>query len=386
MQTESGEARLHYGKLRVGEMFSGPGGIGLALNRARTDKFSFEHVWATDWDSDTSRTYKHNVLKNDDDERFICADVRSLDIDALPPVDGFLYGFPCNDFSLIGEAKGINGSFGGLYSYGVRYIHRVNPLFFFAENVSGLSSANEGAAFHQILYALNHAGRHGYTITAHLYPFEEYGVPQARHRYILIGIRGDLGRIFRVPKPSGVLRTCREALAGIPTGAFNNEMPEQSTLVRHRLSYIPAGCNVWQAEAAGLLPEELKLNVRGARLSSIYRRLDADRPAYTVTGSGGGGTHMYHWQEPRALTNRERARLQTFPDDFRFFGTRVSVRKQIGMAVPCDGAQVILEALLKTLGDEPYENVAPSVGVFAAGTYRLPVPKTMPIQLSLFSA
>lgn len=119
MQTESGEARLHYGKLRVGEMFSGPGGIGLALNRARTDKFSFEHVWATDWDSDTSRTYKHNVLKNDDDERFICADVRSLDIDALPPVDGFLYGFPCNDFSLIGEAKGINGSFGGLYSYGV---------------------------------------------------------------------------------------------------------------------------------------------------------------------------------------------------------------------------------------------------------------------------
>ena len=372
MQRKSGEVQPIHEKLRVGEMFAGPGGIGLALNRAATDKFSFEHVWATDWDQDACRTYTHNVLKDGDKARFICADVRSLNIEELDPVDGFLYGFPCNDFSMVGESKGIHGNFGGLYSYGVRYIERVNPLFFFAENVSGLSSANEGAAFQQILHDLNHAGRYGYTITAHLYPFEEYGVPQARHRYILIGIRGDLGKTFRVPKPSGVLKTCREALEGIPADALNNEMPVQSALVKRRLACIPEGLNVWQAEELGLLPKELRLNVKGARLSSIYRRLDSKRPAYTVTGSGGGGTHMYHWSEPRALTNRERARLQTFPDDFKFFGSRSSVRRQIGMAVPCDGAQVILEALLRTLGDEPYESIMPSVGVFRAGSYRLP--------------
>ena len=52
----------------------------------------------------------------------------------------------------------------------------------------------------------------------------------------------------------------------------------------------------------------------------IYKRLDPSKPSYTVTGSGGGGTHIYHWDEPRALTNRERARLQTFPDKFIFYG------------------------------------------------------------------
>lgn len=282
---------------------------------------------------------------------------------------GALYGFPCNDFSLVGESKGLDGNYGGLYSYGVKYINRANPLFFLAENVSGLSSANDGKAFKVIMDALNHAGKYGYTITANLYKFEEYGVPQARHRYILIGIRGDLGLEFKVPKPSGKIKSCAEALANIPANAANQEMTAQSKTVKARLDLIPEGMNVWQAEEAGLLPPELCLNVKGARLSQIYRRLDSTKPAYTITGSGGGGTHVYHWKESRALTNRERARLQTFPDDFVFRGNKESVRKQIGMAVPCDGAQIILEALLKTFEGVEYESVEPSVGVFKANTF-----------------
>lgn len=360
---------LRSGALRVGEMFSGPGGIGIALNRAKSKHFSFEHVWATDWDADTCRTYKANVLKHAPSAYSICEDVRKLDIDALPVVDGFLYGFPCNDFSLVGESKGLHGNYGGLFSYGVKYIERVNPLFFFAENVSGLSSANDGKAFKVILNALNHAGKFGYTITAHLYKFEDYGVPQARHRYILIGIRGDLAKTFRVPAPSGVVHTCEEALRDIPATAANQETTRQSARVVERLKLIPEGWNIWQAEDAGLLPDELKLNVKGARLSQIYRRLDSKKPAYTITGSGGGGTHVYHWSEPRALTNRERARLQTFPDDFVFCGSKESIRKQIGMAVPCDGAQIILEALLKTFEGIDYKSVAPSVGVFEAKSF-----------------
>ena len=162
--------------LTVGEMFSGPGGIGIALNRARSAALSFTHLWATDWDADTCETYRRNVLKDSPEALSICEDVRKLDIDGLPVVDGFLYGFPCNDFSLVGESKGLHGNYGGLFSYGVKYIERANPLFFFAENVSGLSSANDGKAFRVILNALNHAGKFGYTITAHLYKFEEYGV------------------------------------------------------------------------------------------------------------------------------------------------------------------------------------------------------------------
>lgn len=96
-------------------------------------------------------------------------------------------------------------------------------------------------------------------------------------------------------------------------------------------------------------------------MSQIYRRLHPDEPSYTVTGSGGGGTHGYHWKEPRALTNRERARLQTFPDDFVFHGTKESIRRQIGMAVPVKGAQIIFEALLKTLSGKSYKSVDPSI-------------------------
>ncbi len=358
------------GVLRVGEMFSGPGGIGIALNRAKSKNFQFAHSWATDWDADTCRTYRENVLKYEPHVRCYCEDVRKLDINRLPVVDGFLYGFPCNDFSLVGKSKGLDGQYGGLFSYGVKYIARANPLFFFAENVSALLSANEGKAFNVILEALNNAGIYGYNVTAHLYKFEEYGIPQSRHRHILIGIRGDLDKTFAVPAPTGVTKTCREALENIPPSAANQEMTRQSRHVEERLSYIPEGMNIWQAEEAGILPDWLKLHVKKARLSQIYRRLDSSKPAYTITGSGGGGTHVYHWSENRALTNRERARLQTFPDDFIFFGSKESVRKQIGMAVPCDGAQIILEALLNTLEGRTYASVKPSVGVFPAKSFK----------------
>ena len=85
--------------------------------------------------------------------------------------------------------------------------------------------------------------------------------------------------------------------------------------------------------------------------------LDPNKPSYTVTGSGGGGTHVYHWKENRALTNRERARLQTFPDNFIFEGSKESVRKQIGMAVPVKGAKIIFDSILKTFAGIYYPSI-----------------------------
>ena len=99
----------------------------------------------------------------------------------------------------------------------------------------------------------------------------------------------------------------------------------------------------------------------GGRISQIYRRLDPNKPSYTVTGSGGGGTHVYHWKENRALTNRERARLQTFPDNFIFEGSKESVRKQIGMAVPVKGAKIIFEAILKTFAKIDYSSIESNI-------------------------
>lgn len=202
----------------------------------------------------------------------------------------------------------------------------------------------------------------GYTITPHLYKFEEYGVPQARHRIIIVGIRNDLDVTFKVPSPApyaNIDNTCKTAIEVPPIAAdaMNNEPTKQSETVIKRLSYIKPGQNAFTAD----IPEELQLNISGAKISQIYKRLDPTKPAYTVTGSGGGGTHIYHWSEPRALTNRERARLQTFPDTYKFIGTKESVRKQIGMAVPCKGAQIIFEAILNSFAGIPYESIESNI-------------------------
>lgn len=348
-------------KFKLGELFCGPGGLALGAITARIEnpEYSIVHKWANDYDSSTCDTYRRNICPEDTDS-VICGDVRKLDIDSLGEIDALAFGFPCNDFSVVGEQKGFDGVFGPLYSYGVRVLKKYQPLWFLAENVGGLRSANEGKAFEQIKKDLIDAG---YRIYPNLYKFEEYGVPQARHRMIIVGIRNDLPYEFKIPSTKPYKDcdvTCKTAIEvpPIPSWAANNEETKQSATVVERLKHIQPGQNAFTAN----LPEELQLNVKGAKISQIYKRLDPTKPAYTVTGSGGGGTHIYHYEEPRALTNRERARLQTFPDDYVFEGSKESVRKQIGMAVPSKGARVIFEAILRTFAEIPYESMEAYVG------------------------
>ena len=120
-----------------------------------------------------------------------------------------------------------------------------------------------------------------------------------------------------------------------------NETHNHSKNIIKRLKKIKFGQNVWDING---LP-----NVKKARMSNIYKKLNPSKPAYTVTGSGGGGTHMYHYKFPRALTNRERASLQTFPFRYKFHGNKTSVRKQIGMAVPPLAAKAIFSNIKKCL-------------------------------------
>ena len=345
---------------KLGELFCGPGGIAVGAINARIEnnEYGIVHQWANDYDANTCATYRKNICPSNPNSVFH-EDVRKFDMDKLASIDALAFGFPCNDYSVVGEQKGMDGVYGPLYSYGVKALKKFKPMWFLAENVGGLKNANDGKAFVTILAELRNAG---YKITPHLYKFEEYGVPQARHRIIIVGIRNDLDVQFRVPSTApytSIDNTCKTAIEcpAIPDNAPNNELTKQSAIVVERLKHIKPGENAFTAN----LPKELQLNVKGAKISQIYKRLDPNKPAYTVTGSGGGGTHIYHWSEPRALTNRERARLQTFPDRFEFVGSKESVRKQIGMAVPCKGAQVIFEAILKTFAGIAYDSIEPNI-------------------------
>jgi DNA (cytosine-5)-methyltransferase 1 len=352
-------------KFSVGELFCGPGGIAYGAHLAAKDAGDIEltHAWATDYDHDTCSTYASNVPGASPQIVFEMdiADFEN-EIDDRDKIDGLSFGFPCNDFSAVGQKLGFKGEFGPLYEYGVKVLLKTQPKWFVAENVGGLRSSDDGVAFRKILQDFEEAG---YKLTPHLYKFEQYGVPQNRHRIMIVGIRRDLDVEFRVPSPeiyAGKDNSVRTALENppIPTDASNNERSQLSARVVERLSWIKPGENAFNAT----LPEHLRLNVSGATMSQIYRKLEADKPSYTVTGSGGGGTYVYHWAEDRSLTNRERARLQTFPDDFTFAGKMDSVRKQIGMAVPVEGARVIFRALFESFLGTPYKSVESNLARF----------------------
>jgi len=333
----------------VGELFCGPGGLGYGLVRA-----GIRPLWGVDNDPDACATYEENVGAH-----AVCSDIEDVNFLDLAPPDGLAFGFPCNDFSIVGEQRGVQGYYGGLFREAERALGAVAPDWFIAENVLGILQ-NGGA---RIMARFADAGP-GYRVSVHMYEFERYGVPQRRHRVIGVGVRQDYGAVFRPPAPThDDPITSQEALRGVEDVSLNSERTRHPKHVVERLRHIPEGENAWHPD----VPEHLRLNVESCRLSIIYRRLHRDEPAYTVTGSGGGGTHMYHFEEPRALTNRERARLQTFPDDFAFCGSKEAVRRQIGMAVPPLVAEHIGRALIKTLEGEPYPSVDPSVGIVESG-------------------
>lgn len=371
---------------RMGELFSGPGGLALGARWAAETLGGVEirHAWANDFDADTCDTYSRNILERQFGEEarvvehawdlpplgggIVHQNVHDLDIDALGGIDGFAFGFPCNDYSLVGEWKGLDGEYGPLYTYGVRVLAQKRPKWFVAENVSGLRGANEGEAFRRILEHLRFPAEDlEYRLTPHLYSFDEYGVPQRRQRIVIVGVRDDLGIDFRVPSPKAYSELPISAFAAltdppIADDAPNHEFAQQAPHVVERLSYLLPGENAFSPRALEVMPERLHIKTR-TTISTTYKRLEPDKPSYTVTGSGGGGSYVYHWEENRALTNRERARLQSFPDDFVFEGKKDSVRKQIGMAVPVKGAEAIFLALFKSFADIEYESIEPNINV-----------------------
>lgn len=181
----------------LGELYCGPGGLacGALRSKSHDGTLSVRHGWANDYDHDTCLTYTKNICP-DDPASVHESDVRDLPIEKLGDIDAFAYGFPCNSFSGVGEHQGIaNPKFGQLYWYGIEVLRHYHPMWFIAENVSGIRSA--GTNDFQII--LKDMRESGYILTPHLYEAELYGVPQTRHRVIIVGIRDDLPVTFHVP-------------------------------------------------------------------------------------------------------------------------------------------------------------------------------------------
>jgi DNA (cytosine-5)-methyltransferase 1 len=315
-------------------LFSGCGGLDLPFHLA-----GFELVWANDHDKFSCQTFSKNISSN-----IYCGSIEEVDITSIPDADLIIGGFPCQDFSVIWKQPGLNGNRGNLYKYFLNFVKEKKPKAFIAENVKGLLSANDHKAIKQIISDFEEAFP-GYIVKPKIYNFAEYGVPQFRQRVILVGIRLDTGFNFIHPSPDyGPGRkfpfvSSRTALADVDKVKANSEYMNISPTTIERLKLIPPGGNFTS------IPKDNPLYVKGL-ISHVYRRLDPDQPSSTIIAGGGGGTWGYHYDEPRALTNRERARLQSFPDEFSFEGSFTEVRRQIGNAVPPFGVVKIVESLI----------------------------------------
>jgi DNA (cytosine-5)-methyltransferase 1 len=344
--------RAHHGRpasaYSAVSLFAGCGGLDLGAERSGLVKT----VWAIDNDPWAVKTYRNNLGPHIWD-----GDIRDVDFPDVP-CDILLAGPPCQDFSSLWNHDGAKTDRGNLFREVARFLDQRQPKAFVIENVQGLLSANHGEAWLLVRHALRAPSQFlydgtgpRYEVTAQLVDFADLGVPQNRPRLIVLGVRRDLGiRPPEIPLPmQGRHRTVGDALDAepIPHDAPNHETGLDSEDVVERLKLIAPGLNYKS------IPKDHPLFVKGL-ISHVYRRLDPGRPSYTIIAGGGGGTHGYHHVHPRRLSNRERARLQSFPDDFIFEGGEgrsayPRVRRQIGNAVPPEGGRVIVKTLAEAL-------------------------------------
>lgn len=317
---------------RVLSLFSGCGGMDLGFSQQ-----GYKTVWANDINEFAVKTFSRNIS-----DSILCANIEDISPEdsGIPECDIILGGFPCQDFSVIWKQPGINGARGGLYKNFLRFIEAKKPKAFVAENVKGILSANNGNAIKQIVSDFENIAP-GYLLKVQLYNFADYGVPQLRERLIIVGVRLDMNFEFVHPKPTHGIPyvTAGEALRGVEAVIYNNEHVNISPKTAEKLKLIPEGGNFAD------IPKDHPLYVKGM-ISHVYRRIRRNEPAKTIIAAGGGGTWGYHFPEPRPLTNRERARLQTFPDNFVFEGSIAEVRRQIGNAVPPKGVNQIAKTLM----------------------------------------
>lgn len=320
-------------------------------------KLPFDTKYVVEYNRYAVDSLKHNTkyfsnINKDIEPKDITKDIEEeLKKHKSNEYDVLLGGFPCVTFSVVGKQKGIKDDTNGqLYESFAKYVEKLQPKVFVAENVKGILSANKGEAVKIIKKRFE---LDGYNLKIFLVNFADFGVPQLRQRVLFIGVRKDLNIEFIPPefthKDNHV--NSNMAFENLPKMEKCRHMEplRVTNNVVERLKHIKEGGNFKDVE-------NTPYAVKGL-MSNIYRRLDGDKPAYTVIASGGGGTWGYHQKHPRPLTNRERARLQSFPDDYNFQGSTTEVRRQIGNAVPPLGIYPFAQRIKDLLdGIEPEYN------------------------------
>ena len=367
------------------DLFAGAGGLSVGFRNA-----GFNVLVANDLDPTAAATYQFNSP----DTRFLLGPIQGftakhfLDVSDLREgeLDVLVGGPPCQTFSVYNHRRGMHDQSSGLFRDYLRIVRGLMPSFVALENVPGIASVDGGRVVDEIVAGLTGLG---YYVTAKILKAEEYGVPQERRRIFFLASRDST--LVEWPHPSYAAKydmqakrnrlkplvTVSEAIGDLPPlesgegseqtsytskassdyqrllrgdskNVFNHVAPQLSPINLERIPYIPNGGS-WRDIPFGLLPSGMKL-ARRSDHTKRYGRLHPDRQASTIlTKCDPHWGAFIHHEQDRAITVREAARFQSFPDSFRFLGSRGEQYKQAGNAVPPLLAQAIAEAMLSAI-------------------------------------
>lgn len=325
--------------LRVASLFSGCGGSDLGIEGGFEFNGKFypsnhSHiVYANDFDTPACTTYRLNFSNGIQDE-----DITKIPSDDVPGHDILVGGFPCQTFSIVGQRHGLKDPRGQLFYEMVRLLKDKRPRAFIAENVKGLLNIDKGETFRLILEEF---GKAGYTVTYKLLNAANYGVPQKRERVFIVGIRNDLHKKFVFPEQTH----------------FQDPLPGQQgwvSLASIIDNIVPKNHKYIFSERAH---EGLK---KSNKAFNKGRAQDLSQPCNTVSSHlakvslNGTDPVLFipELKKYRRFTPLEAARIQSFPDDFKFAGTDANAYKQIGNAIPPVLMWHVYGKLVKTLTDE----------------------------------
>ena len=329
--------------------------VGVDNDQAALNTFALNHNGAKPLNADLSKQETFNEIKRIAGER---------------EIDVIIAGPPCQGFSLTGP-RNFDDPRNKLYLAVLEMVRQYQPKGFIIENVPGMATMYDGQVKDEVLRRFRDMG---YNVECKILCAADYGVPQMRKRLIFMGIRADIG----TPKfPEPILSadsyvTCREALDDLPARVSELGIEEDVYVSEPRTEYqkkMRGNCTVlhnhvatahkqFVIETIAQVPEggnwrDLPEGVGESRkFNEAWTRYDGNKPSKTIDT---GHRNHFHYQYNRVPTIRENARLQSFPDDFVFTGTKTQQNRQVGNAVPPLLGQALGEALNEIIEGKKHE-------------------------------
>ena len=347
------------------DLFAGAGGLSLGAEHAGVDV-----LCAIENDPWAATSYEHNHKKG----KIICGDIREQDPSRLKTELGDVFiimgGPPCQGFSLSNTMnRSMENEKNQLFREFVRFVKVIRPEWFVLENVPGMKLMNGGETYKHIAGCFEELG---YVVKTDVLWANQFGVPQNRERFFMVGNRVEIN--FEFPQPHTLMPiTVKEAISDLPmlrngdqdetivreytqplsevsdyarkmregcSHPTQNLVSRNNELVIERYKHIGQGQN-WRA-----VPDHLMQNYANKQRchSGIYKRLREDKPSVVIANYR--KSMLIHPTQDRGLSVREAARLQSFPDSFEFKGPLMYIQQQIGNAVPPLLAEAVFRQIL----------------------------------------